>query len=295
MEKYIINEIVNDYITKGSDAFSVIYNQNNTLVIEHPKYPKYLLKLSKKNFKSSQIQSNILSSISNKNNNISRILYTQIYEDNGNKRTMEIIDKLNGKPKKEYSNYDIENVIHATKQLHNNLNENKIKYREKLPFIGDLFSSIVDNTASKKLKSIANRIQNDYAYEKILDIENQFITIADLVYENILIYKDTINFIDLDPIILGPKELQFSILLTSNLLIQSNQFMNLNMKLIKSYANLWGFEKTSREDLISLTIFPLLILAMKQVDIDSLIENTDSMYFKLKTILLFIVDKLYTQ
>ena len=55
---------------------------------------------------------------------------------------------------------------------------------------------------------------------------------------------------------------------------------------------LWGIDLISREDLIALTIFPLLILTMKQVDIDSLPENQDSIYYKLKTILLFLIAEL---
>jgi len=283
---------MNDYIINGTYTFSIIYKKNNTLVIENPEYPEYLLKLSDKDFKSSQIQSKILSSIPDENNNICRIHHTQIYDDNAKIRTVELIDKLHGTPKPEYSKNDIENVFKATKQLHCKLNESTDKYHKDLPSIGPLFSSIIDSTLNPTLKVIANRVQNDYAYEKFLDAEKQYIIFADMVYENILIDKDKINIIDLDPLILGPKRLQFSILLTSNILIQSNQFKNLSMDLINHYTNLWGIEKISREDLIALSIFPLLILSMKQVDIDLISEKQDSIYFKLKTILSFIIAEL---
>jgi len=142
------NEIVNDYIMKGSDAFSILYNQNNTLVLEHPKYPKYLLKLSNKDFRTSQFQLKILSSISTENNNICRIRHTQIYDDNGNARTMELIDKLQGMPKLEYSKSEIANAIQATKQLQGNLNEGADKHHEDLPSIGILFSGIINHTVA---------------------------------------------------------------------------------------------------------------------------------------------------
>jgi hypothetical protein len=292
MEKFIIDEIVNDYIIKGLKAFSIIYNKNNTLVMEHNKYPEYLLKLSNKDFESSKIQLDILSSIPTENKNICRIHHTQIFEENGNARTMEIIDKLNGITKKEYSKIDIERVIQATKMLNMDLNKYANKYYENLPSIGILLPTIIQNSSNKTLKSLAKIIQNDSAYESFIDTENQNIIVADLVYENILFANNAINFIDLDPLILGPKELQFSILLTSNILIQSNQFKNLSMDLIKNYAHLWGIERINREVLISLSIFPLLILAMKEVDVDSLPENQDSIYYKLKIILLFIIGEL---
>jgi hypothetical protein len=292
MEQHIINEIVNDYILKGSDVFQSLYDKNNTLVLEHPKYPKYLLKLSNKDFQTSQIQSRILSSISTENTNICRIHRTQIHDDNGNTRTMELMDKLNGTSKREYSKSEIASVIRATKQLQDDLNERTDKYHANLPSIGILFSGITKNAENDTLKLIANRIQTDEAYERFLDVEKAYIIVADMVYENILIDKDTVNFIDLDPMILGPKRLQFSILVTSNLLIQSNQFKRLSMGLIECYACLWSNDKITREDLIALSIFPLLILSMRQVDIDTLPENHDSMDFKLKTILLFIMVEL---
>jgi len=64
------------------------------------------------------------------------------------------------------------------------------------------------------------------------------------------------------------------------------------MELIRRYMGLWGIVTITREDLIALTIFPLLILSMRKVDIDSLLENDDSIYYKLKTILLFIMAEL---
>lgn len=120
--------------------------------------------------------------------------------------------------------------------------------------------------------------------------ENQTIIVADMVYENILIEKGAVYFIDLDPLVLGPKRLQCAILLTSNLLLQPHLFKRLSMDLIRRYTRLCGIDNLSREDLIALTIFPLLILSMKQVDIDSLPENYDSIYYKLKTILLFLME-----
>lgn len=88
MKKHMINEIVNEYKKKGSDAFSILYNQNNTLVLEHPKFPEYLLKLSDKNFQASQNQSAILTSFSNKNDLICRIHYTQSFNDKGKPKTI---------------------------------------------------------------------------------------------------------------------------------------------------------------------------------------------------------------
>jgi len=292
MKQQMINEIVNEYKMKGSDAFSILYNQNNTLVMEHPKYPEYLLKLSDKDFKSSQIQSEILASITLKNKNISRIHHTQLYNDQGKTKTMELIDKLPGISKREYSETDISNVIRATKELQDSLNQSEKKHHNDLPSIGPLFSGIIGQTSNHTLKSIANQIQNDTAYERFLDAENQTIIVADMVYENILIDKDAVYFIDLDPMVLGPKRLQCAILITSNLLLQTNLFKQLSMELIRRYMGLWGFETISREDLIALTVFPLLILSMKKVDIDSLPENDDSIYYKLKTILLFIMSEL---
>ncbi len=292
MKQQMINEIVNEYKMKGSDAFSILYNQNNTLVMEHPKYPEYLLKLSDKDFKSSQLQSEILASIALENNNISRIHHTQIYNNQGKTKTMELIDKLPGSPRREYSETDISNVILATKELQDSLNQSEKKHHKDFPSIGVLFSNIIRQTSNSTLKSIADQIQNDVAYEHFLDAENQTVIVADMVYENILIDKDVIYFIDLDPLVLGPKRLQCAILLTSNLLLQTNLFNCLSMELIRRYMRLWGFETITREDLIALTIFPLLILSMRQVDIDSLPENDDSIYYKLKTILLFIMAEL---
>ena len=45
MKENIINEIVYDYSMNASESFSIIYNQNDTLVIEHVKYPEYLIKI----------------------------------------------------------------------------------------------------------------------------------------------------------------------------------------------------------------------------------------------------------
>src|SRR6056297_2308159 len=189
MNQQIINEIVNEYKMKGSDAFSILYNQNNTLVMEHPNYPEYLLKLSDKDFKSSQLQSEILSAITPKNNHICRIHHTQIYNDNDKQKTMELIDKLPGIPKKEYSETDIINVIRATKELQDSLNKSEKKHHKDLPSIGVIFSGIIGQTSYSTLKSIANQIQNDTAYEHFLDAGNQTIIVADMVYENILIDK----------------------------------------------------------------------------------------------------------
>jgi len=289
MKQQMINEIVNEYKMKGSDAFSILYNQNSTMVMEHPKHPEYLLKLSDKEFKSSQIQSEILSAITPKNNHICRIHHTQIYNDNGKTKTMELIDKLPGTPKRDYSETDISNVIRATKELQDSLNKSEKKHHKDLPSIGVIFSGIIGQTSYSTLKSIADQIQNDTAYESFLDAENQTIIVADMVYENILIDKDAVNFIDLDPLVLGLQRLQCAILLTSNLLLQPNLFKRLSMELIRNYMGLWGVDLISREDLIALTIFPLLILSMRKVDIDSLPENDDSIYYKLKTILLFIM------
>jgi hypothetical protein len=74
--------------------------------------------------------------------------------------------------------------------------------------------------------------------------------------------------------------------------MQSRQFECLSIGLLERYAEIWGFDRISREDLIALSVFPLLILAMKRVDVESLPENHDSMYYKLKTILLFVMEEL---
>src|SRR6056297_2925952 len=152
MKQQMINEIVNEYKMKGSDAFSILYNQNSTMVMEHPKHPEYLLKLSDKEFKSSQIQSEILASITPKNNHICKIHHTQIYNDNGKTKTMELIDKLPGTPKRDYSETDISNVIRATKELQVSLNKSEKKHHKDLPSIGVIFSGIIGQTSYSTLK-----------------------------------------------------------------------------------------------------------------------------------------------
>ena len=292
MEQTIIDRIVADYRTNGSGYFSILYDQNDTVVMEHPKYSGFLLKLSNKEFKTSQIQKKILSSIAIENKNICRIYHTQPFEENGKTRTLEVIDKLKGMPKREYSELELETVIREAKKLHVVLNECSDESVVCLPSIGVLFSNIVDHTGNKTLKTMAERIRDDSACDSFMRLEKPSIIVADMVYENILIDKKTVNFIDLDPLILGPENLQFAILLTSNILMQLQQFKRLSMTLIEEYAVLWGKDVIAREDLIALSIFPLLILAMRQVDIETLPEDPDSMYFKLKTILSFILREL---
>jgi len=289
---HIKDEIINDFMTNGSDAFKIIYDKNGTLVLEHEKHPDYLLKISDKDYKSSHLQSDILSSIADEHNNISRIHHTQEYSKDGSVKTLELLDKLNGIAKSEYSPSEIENIIKSTKKLHGSLKEISEKYITSLPPLSVIFTGIINSTTSTALKAIADKIKNDKGFGEFLNAPDRCITIADMVYENILIDNGTVNFIDLDPLILGPENLQIAILITSNLLMENSQFDNLSIALIEHYYNVWGIAKISRADIIALSVFPLLILSMRQVDIDNLPKNSDSMYYKLKTILLFIADEL---
>jgi len=291
MNSNIINDLINSYTNRSSNSFITLYNQNNTLVLKHLKYPDYLIKLSNKDFESSKKQKDILSLLPNNYNNFSRIYHTQVDNSDGNIRTLEIIDKINGTSKKEYTNLEIINTINSLKKLHTNLNNISNRNKFFFPSLKDLFNGIISN-AHMSTKTIATEIQSYKEYSSFINSKQEYITIADLVYENILIDKEQINFIDLDPLILGPKKLQFSILLTSNILIQSNQFKILSINLIKKFFSLYGYNDFNREDLISLSIFPLLILSMRQVDLNTLPKDDSSMYYKLKVILLLIVKEL---
>ena len=292
MDPIAKENILSDLLSGRLDKFSCLYDANNTTVLEHNKYPNLIIKISNKDISSAEIQSKILQTLPSGSNNIGRILDVQTLQLDNKEKTVELIVKMKGYSKQAYTDSDILNVIKQTKILHESINQKRHEYIEQLPPLDMLFSNIINNSPSESLRKIAAEIQNDKAYEQFLDRENQTIIIADMVYENILFDKESVSFIDLDPLIQGPKNLQLSILLTSNILVQQEIFDHLSVELIQQYFQVWEKDRMTRVDLIALTIFPLLILAMKQVNIDELDPKTNSLYYKLKTVLFMIMRQL---
>jgi hypothetical protein len=272
-------------MTNKSQLFSILYNQNGTIILTHHQFHECLIKISNKDFSSSQAQHQILSMIPSYIQNICRILYLESVVKDNQQKTIEIISKVSGYSKMYYSNEEKKLVLLATKELQENINSSHSKDVPTIPTIAQLFPNILNQTTIPKLKEIGTSLQQDYTFQ-IMQNSTSEIIVADLVYENILFDANQVNFIDLDPLILGPKELQIAILLTSNILLQLRDIKLLEMSDITSFYHQWGIQLT-RQDLLYLSIFPLLMLSMKNIDINGIGKKPFSLYYKLKTLLLF--------
>ncbi len=286
-----LEEILNDFNQNGYENFTYLYNANGTKVIEHTSITGYLIKISKKEKNVSDIQKKILNTLPDKVNNVSRIYYNQVFMDDDSTKTLEIIEKLSGAPKKIYTAKETKDVIKATKKLNLLLNKSTDDFSSSIPNLKDLFFGMIPNTKDSGIKNIANQIMSDASFDFFMNSQDDGITLADLVTDNILLGSN-INFIDLDPIICAPKSLQIAILLSSNILLQQNNFRNLSFLKIKEYYKIWGETEVHKTDLIALAIFPLLILTMKQVDYNSIITDEHSMYYKMKVLMEFLLNEM---
>ncbi len=286
-----VEKILHDFNTNGYENFTYLYNTNGTKVIEHKFLTGYLIKISGKEKSVSDIQMSILNDLPDNLDNVSRIYYNQVFMDDDSNKTLEIIKKLSGAPKELYTLEETKDVIKATKELNLMLNKSSDVFFDSLPNLKDLFYGMVANTKDKDIKNIADKIMNSPSFDTFINSKDCGILVADLVTDNILL-SNSINFIDLDPFIYAPKSLQVAILLSSNILLQESNFKNICLLKIEEYYKIWGKPKVHKTDLIALTIFPLLILTMKQVDYNAIVEDEKSLYYRMKVLLEFLLNEI---
>lgn len=292
MKRIQIEAILGDIRNKKYDLLSIIYDNNGTTVLEHLDTPRYLVKISNKDLRLSKLQQNLLKGINTEEFSLSKVHHAQSFSYRGENKTLEIIDKLSGVTIKDNTEEEIAGLIKATKSLQEALNQFKGKYQQALPNLNLLFNQILQSVEQPSLRSFGQYLLADTQFQKLINVENDYITFGDMVYENILFHEAKIGFIDLDPLIMGAKELQIAILVTSNILLQKEQFETLSLENIEKIYKIWGFRKLTRVHLLSLCVFPFLILSMKQVDIDQLKPEQESIYYKLKFILYFLKNEL---
>lgn len=284
-----VSQILNDFLSNPEGHFTYIYDQNGTQVLRHGEIRDFLVKLSNRSKQESDFQKELLCNIPKKIENVSRIVYNQEYLSYDGKKTLEIITNLPGSKRLSYNETEMKNVVFGIKEIFQILNNNKKEYTSNLPTLKTLFYSIVSNVKDITIKRIVEKLLNNKTFVEYIDYDNNWLVLADLVSENILIYNSNAYFIDLDPIIVGPENLQFGILMSSNLLLQKEIINNLSIQHIEEMYKIWGKNHIDSYDMLSLVIFPLLMLSLRNVDYNSIKESDSPLYAKLKKLLEFLM------
>jgi hypothetical protein len=283
-----IRALLKEFLTFKKSNFKIMYEKNGTTILMSKKIKDYIIKLSDIELSTAVFRKAILSDISSKNFHISKTYHLQEVNYMGHPKTLEIMNFVPGSHIQDNSEEEMKRLVIATKDLQIELNKNKDLFIDSLPKISSLFYEMVEHSIDADLNSIGNYLLDDTLFLETLQ-ENQYIIFGDMWNENILFSESQIGFIDLDPLLVGPRDLQFAIFLTSNLLLQKNYFEQLSIKLLDDLYKSWGYEGLKSKHLYTLCLFPLLSLMKKNINYKTIAIDNNSVYFKLKTILEYLI------
>jgi hypothetical protein len=286
-----VSNLVNHFLTNGDQSMKYLYDRNGTQVLYHDQYPDFVIKISHKRKVDSDFQQSLLEQVPSYINNFSRIRYNQGYRLGNQDMTLEVIDFLKGTPLHTYNQQQVHAAIKGIRLLHTSINESSNDTLEELPTLQSIFFGIILGSSSSAVASIGHQLLQQKPFKYYLESNHAYVTIADLVTENILFDRDNnVNFIDLDPFILGPQNLQIAILLSSNILLQDQYIDVLSMEAINNLYRIWGVDTLELHDIFSLMMFPLLMLGMRNVDIARINRNQNPLYYKLSLLLEFLLE-----
>lgn len=283
-------DLLNQFIAHGDTGFTYLYDRHGTKILRHADYSDLIIKISNKDKDASDNQMKIVGNIRKDISYISRIFLNQEYYVGDINKTIEVINFLPGKKVEQYNHQQLTIIMKNLRDLHLSIKENQIN-DVNLPNIRDLFYGIVANSQDTDLKLIADTLLQNGMFIDYINGENTFITIGDLINDNILIDEnDMASFIDLDPLILGPENLQIAILLSSNILLQKNYLNNMKSSQITDLYHIWGYENANVQDYMALALFPLLMLSIRNVEYSKIEPIESNIFYRLKTLLEFVID-----
>lgn len=248
-----------------------LLQNENSFVIQIEKKQTYIIKGSKKDIALVELQKEITSHLLDDSYNIGLILFVEYRLVDRVEYTIEVQTFVSGKPLNLDISNDIEvNVVSAVFQLHHRLSmiDSNI-YKGQLMSIREFFPEVVKNGKNSIFKEHGLHLLNDKFFTDILNQDSQGIIYGDVWYQNILIDEDgKIGFIDLDPLLIGPEELQFSLMISSFFIyiyVQKNNIENFSLiRLIKLWPTPVDFEKVK----LLLYVYPVLLGIIKMSELE---------------------------
>lgn len=205
--------------------------------------------------------------------------------------TYTIQNYLEGDQITEYPNDELtKQIVNGVYDFTSRIHEASDEYTELgIPNAYQIFEYFLENTPDSQMKKVLKKVMRNNQFTSILSSGDQYLFHGDLWKQNILIYKDSISIIDIDPLFFGPKNMQLAILISAYFLLtkilnDGNDHIDFNY-----IISLWPEEVNKEEILYLMYYFPIFIGLGKE---QSFIENPvdEITYNNIMEPLFFIID-----
>jgi thiamine kinase-like enzyme len=295
-------ELINEALdfSKNKKATLLFKDATSFLIkIEHKK--AYVIKGSQKGFSVAERQRKISSKLLDEKYNLGQIIYIVRRDIDSVIYTIEVQEFVAGKPiSLDLNRVEELNVISAVFHLHSRLSQiNTLPYERQLITVNEFFPKVVKHGKDSKFKKYGMLLLNDSYFLELMNQESQCIIYGDVWYKNILIdEKGKIGFIDLDPLLIGPPELQFSLLLSSFFIYIYLQKDNIKNFSLKRLVNLWPAHIEIEKVKSLLYVYPVLLGIMKTDEL-SITQDESRKFLLIQSIevlsdILKVVDTIFT-
>lgn len=264
-----INDFQDDIIqlTDAMHAKVYLYNKEPKLIF------KFLLgdQLEKEEFRF-----NLFNTISQEDNLTSVIYEYGLTDIKDVTFTYSIQSYLKGEPVTEYPNDEvIPLIVQGVHKFASRLHHVSSEYNNLgIPNAYQILEYFLDNTPESKMKDKMKELMDNDTFTSIFTSEPEYLFHGDLWRQNILINKNFISIIDVDPIFFGPKNMQFAILISAYFLLtkilnDGNDHIDFG-----HIVSLWPEEVNKNEILHLMLYFPLFVgIGKEQAFIDSPVDE----------------------
>ncbi|XMB86854.1 phosphotransferase [Mycoplasmatota bacterium WC44] len=243
----------------------------------------------------------LLECIHEVDNLTAKVLYWEVREINGEKLIVQVQTYLPGIALNKYpNNLEKEAIVESTYKLHQRLCKVSNQFSSLgIPSVDKIIEVMVGNATDCILKKEAIKLLENNRFKEIIVSNETFLCHGDLWPENILLEKKSdkaeVKFIDLDPVVYGPKDLQPAILFSSYFLLGSYLFNQLYEFDIDELIKLWPEELNKNDILLLMLIFPIVIGLSKEMQFKSENNYEEEGYNQSLAPLLYSVNYIWKQ
>ena len=251
---------------------TILYDNGKTRVYRIDTPDPIIVRVVKGDTSSYQFQSSLLEEISAQDNLTARILHWETKIIGNRSYGIQVQTYVPGKSLDHYPNREqSKRIVNAVYNLQQRLCAATSKFETSLiSNIHNALKSLYSLVNDCPIKTAASKLFRQERYHDLISQPEQFLIYGDLWFKNIHIdqfrNKIDVRFVDIDPILLGPKILQPAILYSSYFLLSALTFIQkkiefFDLDVLLSY---WPEPLTKDDVLLMMLVFPVGVGLLKE-------------------------------